>query len=106
MVRGKTTPQARKVEIKRRLSRICPAPLSDNALEQAARYVETHHDKDAVAVGIVVELLVLIIFLVRAARRVERRREDCFHRRWSGNDHFGGGKRSAAIISAPPKPRC
>jgi hypothetical protein len=50
MVQGKTTPEARRAEIKRQLSRICPVPLSDDALERAARYVETHRDKDALAI--------------------------------------------------------
>lgn len=53
-IQGKTTPEARRAEIKRQLSHFCPVPLSDDALERAARYVETHRDKDAL--GIVNEL--------------------------------------------------
>jgi hypothetical protein len=49
-VQGKTTPKVRKAEIRRQLSPICPVPLSDGALERAARYVETHRDKDAVTI--------------------------------------------------------
>ena len=49
-VQGKATPEARRAEIKRQLSRICPVPLSDDALERAARYVERHRDKDALAI--------------------------------------------------------
>lgn len=49
-INGKTTPEARRAEIRRQLSRICPVPLSDDALERAARYIETHRDKDAVAI--------------------------------------------------------
>jgi hypothetical protein len=50
MVQGKTTPEARRAEIKLQLSRICPVPLSDDALERVARYVESHRDKDALAI--------------------------------------------------------
>ena len=49
-VQGKTTLEARRAEIKRQLSRVCPVPLSNDALERAARYVETHRDKDALAI--------------------------------------------------------
>lgn len=49
-VQGKPTPEARKADIRRQLSRICPVPLSDAALERAALYIERHRDKDAVAI--------------------------------------------------------
>lgn len=49
-VQGKTNPEPRRAAIKRQLSRICPVPLSDDALERAVSYVETHRDRDAVAI--------------------------------------------------------
>lgn len=49
-VTAQTTPEARKAEIKRQLARICPTPLGDADLERAAAFVETHRDKDAVAI--------------------------------------------------------
>jgi hypothetical protein len=49
-VLARPTAEVRRAEIKRQLSRICPVPLSDDALEQAARYVETHRDQDALAI--------------------------------------------------------
>lgn len=49
-VLARPTAEARRAEIKRQLSRICPVPLDDDELERAARYVETHRDKDALAI--------------------------------------------------------
>lgn len=49
-VLAQPTAEARRAEIKRQLSRICPVPLSDDALERVARYVESRRDKDAVAI--------------------------------------------------------
>jgi hypothetical protein len=47
---AQATPAARIAEIKRQLARLCPTPLDDAALERAAAYVETHRDKDVVAI--------------------------------------------------------
>lgn len=49
-VQAQATPEARRAEIRRQLARICPTPLSDADLERAAAFVETHRDKDAVAI--------------------------------------------------------
>lgn len=49
-VLARPTAETRRAEIKRQLSRICPVPLSDDALERAARFVEAHRDKDALAI--------------------------------------------------------
>jgi hypothetical protein len=43
-----STPTARKAEIRRQLAALCPAPLSDDDLERASVYVESHRDKGAV----------------------------------------------------------
>jgi hypothetical protein len=49
-IEAQPTPEARKAEIRRQLARICPAPLSDVALERAASFIGAHRDKDAVAI--------------------------------------------------------
>ncbi len=49
-VLAQDTPAARRAEIRRQLSRLCPVPLSDAALERAAAFVETHRDAGAVAI--------------------------------------------------------
>ncbi|WP_157234974.1 hypothetical protein [Methylosinus sp. LW4] len=38
------------MEIQRKLAPICPAPLSDAALDRAADYAEAHPDKSGLAI--------------------------------------------------------
>jgi hypothetical protein len=47
-VLAQNTPAARKAEIRRQLVALCPTPLSDDDLERAAAYVESHRNKGAI----------------------------------------------------------
>lgn len=46
-VLNRSTPAARKAEIRRQLAPICPAPLSDDDLERAAQFIESNRTNGA-----------------------------------------------------------